>query len=91
MHEKTMKSTSGGHVLLALLAPFAFGIVLFVLTVRDGDVLMITTSILLELAVVVLLFGLFMVNPNEARVLQLVGRYVGPVRNLSTSVRHPGS
>ena len=80
MHEKTMKSTSGGHVLLALLAPFAFGIVLFVLTVRDGDVLMITTSILLELAVVVLLFGLFMVNPNEARVLQLVGRYVGPVR-----------
>ena len=80
MHEKTMKSTGGGHVLLALLAPFAFGIVLFVLTVRDGDVLMITTSILLELAVVVLLFGLFMANPNEARVLQLFGRYVGTVR-----------
>ncbi len=80
MNEKTMKPTSGGYVLLALLAALAFGIVLFVLAVRDGDLLMITTSMLLELAVVILLFGLFMVNPNEARVLQLFGRYVGTVR-----------
>ena len=80
MNEKTMKPTSGGHVLLVLLAALAFGIVLFVLAVRNGDLLIITTTMLLELAVVILLFGLFMVNPNEARVLQLFGRYVGTVR-----------
>ena len=33
-----------------------------------------------ELAILILFFGLFVVNPNEARVLQLFGRYVGTVQ-----------
>ena len=38
------------------------------------------SAILLNLFVLVLWVGFFMVNPNEAKVLQLFGKYVGTVR-----------
>ena len=40
----------------------------------------IAGSVPLAVVSLVLLFGLFVVNPNEARVLQLFGRYTGTVR-----------
>lgn len=39
--------------------------------------------------VAVLLFGFFMVNPNEARVLQLFGRYVGTAREAGLRWANP--
>ena len=53
---------------------------LFVLAIDDGSVTRIITHILLTLLIIFLLAGLFVVNPNEGRVLQLFGRYVGTTR-----------
>ncbi len=81
MQEKPIKAISGGLVLLALLAGLVLGIAWLVLAIRDGDVWMILASALFDTIAFILLFGLFVVNPNEARVLQLFGRYVGTVRD----------
>ncbi len=81
MKEKPIKAISGGLVLLALLAGLILGIVLLFLAIRSGNGLMILASALFETIALILLCGLFMVNPNEARVLQLFGRYVGTVRD----------
>jgi regulator of protease activity HflC (stomatin/prohibitin superfamily) len=62
-----------GLLLLAFLGCMAGTIALM------GNPLMIITIIISTLAVVGL-FGLFIVNPNEAKVLQFFGRYIGTVR-----------
>ena len=81
MQEKPIKAISGGLVLLVLLAALALGIAWLVSAIRDSDGWMILASVLLQTVVVILMAGLFVVNPNEARVLQLFGRYVGTVRD----------
>ncbi len=81
MQEKPIKAISGGLVLLALLAGLVLGIVLVFLAIRSGNGLMILTSALFETIAIIPLFGLFVVNPNEAHVLQLFGSYVGTVRD----------
>ena len=81
MKEKPIKAISGGLVLLALLAGLILGIVLLFLAIRSGNGLMILASALFETIAFIPLFGLFVVNPNEARVLQLFGSYVGTVRD----------
>ena len=86
MQEKPIKAISGGLVLLALLAGLVLGIAWLVLAIRDGDVWMILASALFDTIAFILLFGLFVVNPNEARVLQLFGRYVGTVRDPRASL-----
>lgn len=48
--------------------------------VDDGPVLMVIGSALTLLLTIFLSAGLFVVNPNEGRVLQLFGDYVGTVR-----------
>ena len=80
MNEITIKSASGVPVLLVLLALLVSGVGLFVFGILEPTALTITLVALLEATVVLLLCGLFMVDPNEARVLQLFGRYVGTVR-----------
>jgi regulator of protease activity HflC (stomatin/prohibitin superfamily) len=78
--EKTRNAVSG-FAALALFVPVLFasgyGIV------RGGmlaDVTLALGSALLLIADVVAMAGLFVVNPNEGRVLQLFGSYVGTVR-----------
>ena len=77
IQEKPIQALTGGFVLLVLLGALALGIALFVSAVQHGNALMVLTSVLLETGTIILFFGLFVVNPNEARVLQLFGRYVG--------------
>jgi regulator of protease activity HflC (stomatin/prohibitin superfamily) len=47
------------------------------------------TGILVTLVLIVLLFGFFMVDPNQARVLQLFGRYVGTARDAGLRWANP--
>ena len=75
--ERSVDAMSGGAALLGLLVALALGIALFFVGVANGEPLVIAASVLLAIVDIVLMFGLFMVNPNEARVLQLFGRYVG--------------
>ena len=70
---------SGVLALLVLpLAVFA-DVGLFVVGIVQQSPLVVLGSVLLFVALMLLFFGLFVVNPNEARVLQLFGRYVGTV------------
>lgn len=80
IQEKPIDALNGGLVLLALLGAMAAGIALLVFDVLDGQRALIALTVVLEVVALALLLGLFVVNPNEARVLQLFGRYVGTVR-----------
>ena len=62
-----------------LLVAIGGDIALFIVGVVAGAALPIIASVVLFPILVFLVIGLFMVNPNEARVLQLFGRYVGTV------------
>ena len=66
-------------MLLGLLAVLALDIALFVSDVRQDSQVSIggLINILLVPVLIFLMVGLFVVNPNEARVVQFFGRYVG--------------
>ena len=51
--------------------------------------LLLILLIPLEITLFVLVFGTFTVNPNEGKVLQLFGRYVGTVRQPGLRWAHP--
>jgi regulator of protease activity HflC (stomatin/prohibitin superfamily) len=52
----------------------------FYAAIRAHSVTGTVTSVLATIFVLILWGGLFMVNPNEAKVMQLFGKYVGTVR-----------
>jgi len=57
-------------------------LVIFLLVgIGSGTPILIVGCIIALVVVVFLLFGLFVVNPNEAKVLQLFGTYVGTVKD----------
>ena len=78
VNEKPFSAPSGWVALLGLLGILALDVTLFVFAVQDANVTMVViTHVLVLLLIIFLMAGLFVVNPNEARVLQLFGRYVG--------------
>ena len=84
MTQETLRpAPSGILVLLALLAVLVVDVALFIVDVAaDGQVSFGGLFCILLLPVIcVLLAGVFVVNPNEGRVLQFFGRYVGTVRD----------
>jgi regulator of protease activity HflC (stomatin/prohibitin superfamily) len=48
---------------------------------RVAEIVMVTVSIIGSLAVLVIIVGFTVVNPNEAKVIQFFGRYVGSIRD----------
>ncbi|MFN7783995.1 MAG: SPFH domain-containing protein [Lysobacterales bacterium] len=87
MKELPVKSLSGIPTLLAILAGMLAIVVLGVAGVRTGPlgVLMGLTFLGLGFA----LFGLYMVEPNQAAVLSLFGRYVGTVKDTGLRWNNP--
>ena len=83
IQEKLFAAASGWLVLFALLAVLAGAITLFIIDVAtDQQVSLGGLACILTVPVVAfLLAGLFVVNPNQARVLLLFGRYVGTARD----------
>lgn len=78
--EKSRQAMSGYLMLVVLtLAQIGFGYGIFA-TAQAQSVWGIVTTIAASVVVVFLWVGLFMVQPNEAKVLQLFGDYVGTVR-----------
>jgi regulator of protease activity HflC (stomatin/prohibitin superfamily) len=89
MKEKELRVASGGLMLVVWLLVTVGGIGLIVATAQASqgagppsglEIVRVAIGVLAILAALVGLAGLFVVNPNEARVLQLFGRYVGTVR-----------
>jgi regulator of protease activity HflC (stomatin/prohibitin superfamily) len=80
IQEKT-RTVASGYVALVVLPLLTAGIVwMLVRAVLDESVMYIITNIVLLVVMLVLFMGFFMVHPNQAKVLQLFGTYVGSVR-----------
>ena len=79
VHEIQRKAASGTLVLVALILAVMVDVALFVVAIVTASALLGIVSATTFPVFLFLFFGLFTVNPNEARVLQLFGRYVGTV------------
>jgi len=86
-HERAVQVSSGWIALPALLVLLLGDVALFIFAIKNGietigqpHVGLLLLSILLFPVVIVLLTGLFTLQPNEARVLILFGDYKGTVR-----------
>ena len=89
VRESHNNGLSGLPVALTLLTASALALFGVITGVRDGSpTLIIASSIALVLALF-LLGGLFMVNPNEGRVLQLFGDYAGTARTAGLRWANP--
>ncbi len=78
--EKELAGLSGWAALGLLLAALAGIVYEFALGVRANDVWMVAGTGVLGGLDIFLLAGLFVVNPNEGKVLQLFGAYGGTVK-----------
>lgn len=78
--EKELAAVSGLGMLFLHLALLGFSIWGFVSQVRAADVIGIILFSVIMTVIIIGFAGFFIVNPNEAKVLQLFGAYVGSVR-----------
>lgn len=80
IREKVREVQSGYLMIGVLLIAQALAVYWMVVSFTAQSILGAIGSVLTNLLVLILWAGLFMVNPNEAKVLQLFGKYVGTVR-----------
>jgi regulator of protease activity HflC (stomatin/prohibitin superfamily) len=80
IRERERNGLAGIPVLLLLILAGAFFVFLLVRGVRAESIPTILTSAVSEALIGFLAVGLFVVNPNEARVLQLFGDYAGTAK-----------
>ena len=81
MIQEVETRASPGGMMLALFIAALLGLILITILTGFAYPPLIPVPALLIVTDIVLLFGLFTVAPNEARVLQLFGRYIGTVRD----------
>lgn len=80
IHEKERKPLPGVPMLILLLALTLGDVYLFVRAIVNESIALLILTVISFVVLLVLWFGLFTVNPNEAKVLQLFGKYAGTVR-----------
>lgn len=81
MQEKTLRSLPGIPVLLALLVLVIACALALLDGAADGNRIQAIVAALLGVVAIFCLFGLYMVEPNQAAVLSLFGKYVGTVKH----------
>ncbi len=81
MQERKVSTLAGVPILLILLAAIGLDIANFVDAIRQVAVAQLIGSILSLLLLLLLMFGFFMVQPNQGAVLQLFGKYIGTERS----------
>ena len=89
IEERIRKAPSGLLALPVLLLLFALDVYLLIRGSIDGTLWLILVASLLIPVLLILSAGLFTVAPNEARVLQLFGSYVGTVRDTGLRYTNP--
>ena len=78
MIQEIKRTVSSGYVALVVLAVAQLGFGYMVFTaIRDQSVTGVIAYVLASIIVLICWAGLFMVHPNEAKVLQLFGKYTG--------------
>jgi len=80
IRERERSAVSGWAALWTLLGMIILGGVVFARAVADGNVPVLLACAVVDVVCLVCLGGLFLVNPNEGRVLQLFGDYRGTVK-----------
>ena len=80
IREREYNGLPGIPVLLVLVVTEAALIWGLVIAVRDRDPLLVGAAAVAAAFVAFLLFGVFMVNPNQGKVLQLFGEYKGTAK-----------
>ncbi len=80
MKENPVRSLPGIPLLLGVLAAFLLSIWLFVQGVQAESVASIVAGVVIDVVGLFLLIGLYMVEPNQAAVLSLFGKYIGTVK-----------
>ena len=81
IQEMERKAANGIAMLLILLVVVAALVFLLIASFVAEDPVLVISCILALIVTFVLFFGLFVVNPNEGKVLQLFGSYVGTVKD----------
>ncbi|MYB44446.1 MAG: SPFH domain-containing protein [Acidimicrobiia bacterium] len=89
IEERIRKAPSGVLALVILVLLFALDIYMLIRGIIDGTLWLILVTSLLVPVILLLSAGLFTVAPNEARVLQLFGSYVGTVRDTGLRYTNP--
>jgi len=81
IREKVKKASSGYLMLVVLI--FSLGLLLFVLLgmAARANPIGVVITLVLGLINIIMFVGFFLVQPNEAKVLQLFGQYVGTVHD----------
>ncbi len=89
IREKARQAQSGYLMLLVLaVAQLGLAYAIFV-TLRAMSISGLITVVLASIVVAIMWAGLFMVHPNEAKVLQLFGRYTGTVHESGLKWANP--
>ncbi len=82
MNREIPRQVSSGYPMLVILALAQLSsLYLLFLGIRTASIGGVVAAALFVAVVAILWAGLFMVHPNEAKVLQLFGKYVGTVRD----------
>ena len=89
IRENVRSTPSGWPVLFLLLAGLLLTVWGFVSAARAQEPWLVLCMVLALAVEIVLLAGLFVVNPNEARVLQLFGSYAGTAREAGLRWANP--
>ncbi|RPE77110.1 SPFH domain-containing protein [Vulcaniibacterium tengchongense] len=89
MKENPIRSLPGIPVLLAALAVAALAAWLFVRGAQGESLPSLAAAVLLAVAALFVLVGLYMVEPNQAAVLNLFGKYVGTVKDSGLRWNNP--
>ena len=80
MREKVREVQSGYLMIAVLLIAQGLSVYWIIVSINAQSIPGTIAALLTNLFVAILWAGLFMVNPNEAKVLQLFGKYVGTVK-----------
>jgi len=81
MNERSYSAPSGIPALITLIALLLIDGAWLVNSIQNRTVWAIITAILAGIALLIALTGFFTVAPNEGKVLQFFGRYIGTVRD----------
>jgi regulator of protease activity HflC (stomatin/prohibitin superfamily) len=89
IREREYAAMSGWAALVVLLAAAALCLWQMVANIKDDNVGLIVAWALGVSLSLLFLVGLFMVNPNEGKVLQLFGRYIGTAKKPGLRYANP--
>jgi len=89
MREVEIRSWPGIPVLVANIAVVLLAIWWFVASARAGDGLEVAGAVIVFIVSVSLFAGFYMVEPNQAAVLTLFGKYIGTVREQGLRFSNP--